>query len=116
MKQHDDRLRLRHMLESATEAIEMVRGKKRADLDKNRMLQFALVRLVEIVGEASTKVSAAGRKKYQNLPWQQAKGMRNRLIHGYDSVDLNILWDTIQSDFPPLVAQLKKALGEESEK
>jgi uncharacterized protein with HEPN domain len=63
-----DAQRLRHMLNHATEAIQMIQGKQRDDLDKNRMLQLALVRLVEIVGEAAAHVSAAGIKKYPTIP------------------------------------------------
>lgn len=90
----------------------MARGRDRSDLDADRMLQLALVRLVEIVGEAATRVSAVGQRQHGKIPWKAAKGMRNRLIHGYDKVDLNILWDTIQMDLPALIHQLQAALGE----
>jgi uncharacterized protein with HEPN domain len=112
MTQHDDVIRLRHMLDHAREAVEMTRGRQRDDLKRDRMLQLALVRLVEIVGEAATRVSQQGQERYPSIPWQQARGMRNRLIHGYDKVDLDVLWDTIQDDLPALVVQLREALGE----
>jgi len=112
MTQHDDVIRLRHMLDHAREAVEMTRGRQRDDLKRDRMLQLALVRLVEIVGEAAARVSQQGQERYPSIPWQQARGMRNRLIQGYDKVDLDVLWDTIQDDLPALVVQLREALGE----
>jgi uncharacterized protein with HEPN domain len=110
MTRHDDRVRLQHMLDYASEAMEMVRGQTRDDLKRNRMLQLALVRLVEIVGEAATRVSAEGQQRYPSIPWQHARGTRNRLVHGYDLIDLDVLWDTIQYDLPPLVVELRRIL------
>ena len=88
----------------------MIRGRQRSDLDSDRMLQLALVRLVEVVGEAAARVTPVGQQRYGQIPWTAAKGMRNRLIHGYDKIDLNVLGDTIQVDFPPLIMQLRTAL------
>ncbi len=78
-------------------------------------MELALIRLVEIVGEASARVSSEIQTKHPSIPWPQVIGMRNRLIHGYDSVDLDILWDTIVVDLPPLIAELGKILGETHE-
>ncbi len=112
MTQHDDTIRLRHMLDHALEAVAMAQGRQRGDLDTDRMLQLALVRLVEIVGEAATRVTSEGQQRWPGIPWQAASGMRNRLVHGYDKVDLNVLWDTVRDDLPALVVQLRDALGE----
>jgi uncharacterized protein with HEPN domain len=100
------------MLDHAREAIAMLAGKERADLQSERMLELALVRLIEIVGEAAARVSPESQTRYPLIPWRQVVGMRNRLVHGYDSVDLDVLWDTIEDDFPPLIAELKRILGE----
>jgi uncharacterized protein with HEPN domain len=112
MTRHDDTTRLRHMLDHALEAVDMARGQEPEELKKNRMLQLALVHLVEIIGEAAARVSPEGQNQNPSIPWRQAKGMRNRLIHGYDTIDLDILWDTIQEDLPPLIEQLRQALEE----
>jgi uncharacterized protein with HEPN domain len=64
----DDRVRLRHMLDSATEAVELMRGKSRADLDTNRVLSLALVQLLQIVGEAADKVTTGARQQTPNIP------------------------------------------------
>ena len=113
MTQHDDIVRLQHMLEHAREAVAMIEGKGRADLRRERMLELALVRLIEVVGEAAARVSPEGQAKYTSIPWPQVVGMRNRLIHGYDQVDLDVLWDTIEDDLPPLITELKKILESE---
>ena len=106
----DDEVRLRHMLDAVVEALEFIEGRKREDLNENRMLSHALVRLLEIVGEAATGVSDEFRKMHPHLPWKQMIGMRNRLIHGYFDMDLDILWQTVVSDLPALKEQLEAIL------
>lgn len=111
MTRHDDIVRLQHMLEHAREAVAMTEGKERADLRRERMLELSLIRLIEVVGEAAARVSPEGQTKYSPIPWPQVIGMRNRLIHGYNQVDLDILWDTIEVDLPPLITELENVLG-----
>jgi uncharacterized protein with HEPN domain len=110
MSQHSEKIRLRDMLDHAKEALAMVREKKRSDLENERMLELSLVRLVEIIGEAAARVETESREKYPSNPWLQIVGMRNRLVHGYDAVDLDVLWDTIIEDIPPLISELEKIL------
>jgi uncharacterized protein with HEPN domain len=110
MSRHDDIIPLQHMLDHAREAIEMIAGKKKEDLGKERMLELSLIRLVEIIGEAAGRVSNERKVKIPEIPWREVIGMRNRLVHGYDSVDLGVLWDTVELDLPPLIAQLEKIL------
>ena len=112
MSQHDDQLRLRHMLDHAREAVAMVQGKARADLDHNRMLELALVRLVEIIGEAANRISETGRSGLPELPWPQIVGLRNRIVHGYDVINLDIVWKIVHEDLPPLIEQLQKIIKE----
>jgi len=95
------------MLDYSREAILLAAKGGRRDLDTDRMLQLSLVRLVEIVGEAARRVSATTRDQYPQIPWPQIAGMRNRLIHGYDFVDYDILWQTVREDLPALVAALQ---------
>jgi uncharacterized protein with HEPN domain len=110
MPRHNDAIPLLHMLSHAREAVDMIAGKDPESLAKERMLELALIRLVEIIGEAAGRVSQAGQEKYTEIPWREVIGMRNRLIHGYDSVDFAVLWDTIELDLPPLISQLEKIL------
>ena len=81
MKRPDDDTRLRHMLDHAREAVEMAHGRRRSDLDGKRMLELALVRLVEIIGEAASKVSQEAREQLPNIEWRDVIGMGNRLVH-----------------------------------
>ena len=111
MSRHEDTVRLGHMLDHALEAVEMCRGRTRKDLDSDRMLNLALVRLVEIVGEAANRVSKQGQDDRPAIPWRKVIGMRNRIVHGYDQVDFNILWDTIHDDLPPLIETLRTMLA-----
>jgi len=103
-------VRLRHMLDHAREAVSMARGKTRGDLDTDRKLNLALVRLLEIIGEAAGRISKEDRDRYSNIPWPEIVGLRNRLIHGYDEVDFDILWQIVTTDLPPLIKNLKKLL------
>lgn len=112
MSKHDDQVSMRHMLDHARQACEMARGRKRSDLESDRMLQLALTRLVEIVGEATSRVSISTREKHREIPWPDIVGMRNRLIRGYDVVDLDLLWDTVETDLPSLIAQLEAIFKE----
>lgn len=113
MTRHDDIVRLRHMLDHAREAMAMIEGKARDDLRRERMLELSLIRLIEVVGEAAARVSPEGQATYPSIPWPQVVGIRNRLIHGYSQVDLDILWDTIEYDLPPLITELEKVLETE---
>ena len=96
------------MLEHAREAVALVGGKDRSDLDISRMLSLALVRLIEIVGEAANRVAKTRQRQLSQVPWPQIIGMRNRLIHGYDVVDLDIVWQTVTEELPPLITILEK--------
>lgn len=114
MTWHDDGTRLRHMLTHAEEAAKMAQGRTRADLDSDRQLNLALVRVMEIVGEAASRVSSETRDRLQAIPWPDVVGLRHRLVHGYDKVDFDILWNILQDDLPLLIGELPKALGEEA--
>jgi uncharacterized protein with HEPN domain len=81
--QADDAVRIRHMTDAVEDAIEFVQARSRVDLGNDKMLQFALVRAIEVIGEAARKVSAAGRAELPLLSWAAITGMRNRLIHAY---------------------------------
>lgn len=114
MPRHDLRLTLRHMRDHAAEAVELTRGRSRKELDQNRLLSLGLTRLVEIVGEAAVRTAVDERQKFPALPWAEIIGMRNRLIHGYDQVDLEVLWKVVSIDLPPLVAERDRILGGET--
>jgi len=107
----EDLIRLQHMRDAAESALRFVRGRKRQDLDDDEMLLFALVRAVEIIGEAATRVSADTRAVMADIPWNIIVGMRHRLVHAYFDIDRGILWETVQKSLPPLLDQLRSALS-----
>jgi len=107
MARHDPVVRIRHMLDHAREAVAMVQSRSRADLDTDRMLNLALVRLMEIVGEAATQVPEQFRLRYPQTPWRDVADLRNRLIHGYDTINFDILWAIVHADLPNLIKQLE---------
>ena len=111
MPKLDDTARLRHMLIAARKARDFAAGRKHKDLESDELLAHGFVRLLEIVGEAASRISPQRRKELRDIPWPLITGMRNRLVHGYDTVDLDVLWKTIEHDLPPLIEALEKALA-----
>ncbi len=112
MSRRDQIVYVRHMLDHAEEAVEMTRGRTRVDLDKNRMLNLAVVRLVEIVGESCNRIPQEFRDEHPSIPWREISGVRVKLAHAYDSIDFDILWDIVQNDLPTLIEQLKILIEE----
>ncbi len=113
MSRHDDTVYLRHMLDHAQTAVELASEKNRSSLDTERMFRYALLHLVSILGEAAGRVSPSGHSKYEQIPWRDMIGMRNMLIHGYDIVDLDVLWKTVEEDLPALIATLEPIIENE---
>jgi len=107
MTKHESVVIYSHMLEHARKAVSLVHGRKREDLDADWIASLALVRLLEVIGEAAKRISSEEQTKHPEIPWAQITGLRNRLIHGYDSVDMDILWQIVQHDLPPLITTLE---------
>jgi uncharacterized protein with HEPN domain len=99
------------MRDAAAEALQFAAEKNRSDLDHDRMLVLATLKDLEIIGEAASHVSLATRQNASTLPWDDIIGMRNRLIHGYFDLNLDIVWKTISHDLPGLLADIDKVLG-----
>ncbi len=108
MTRRDDNISIQQMLVHAEEAIGLVVGLTQQELEQNRLLSLALLRLLEILGEAATRVSPEFRDTTSNIPWSQIVALRNRLIHGYDAVDMTVIWKVLTADLPQLVADLKE--------
>jgi uncharacterized protein with HEPN domain len=106
----NDRVRLRHLADALDHAIRFVRGRNRNDLDGDDMLLFALVRAIEIAGEAASKVTEETRAELPDLPWAAMIGMRNRLVHAYFDINRDILWTTVTEAAPPLAQRLREIL------
>jgi uncharacterized protein with HEPN domain len=110
----DDITRLHHIHDAASKAIQFIKTKKRVELETNEMLGFALVRLMEIIGEAATGISEELKRKYPQIAWRQMWGMRNRLIHGCFEVNRDIIWETVTKELPSLTRQIKQVIDNES--
>ena len=104
--QKPDEIRLRHMLDASREAVHFISGRNRQNLNTDRMLVLSLTREIEIIGEAASRVSEQCRSHLPSIPWQDIIGMRNRLIHAYFDVDLDIVWDVVTHDLPELICIL----------
>ena len=104
----DDDVRLRHLFESAETAMRFVEGRSRIDLNQDEMLRLALTKLVEIVGEAAKQVTPATQAAYPEVAWAAAARMRDRLVHHYFDIDLDVLWSTILLDLPALLDALPR--------
>jgi len=75
----------------------------REDFLDDLQCQDAVIRRLEIIGEAARRISAKSQKKFSDLPWSDMIGMRNMMIHEYDGVDMYIIWETVNTDLPPLI-------------
>ena len=104
----NDIIRLQHILNAARYAKLFATGRDRPDLDNDMMLTFALTKAIEIIGEAATSISKDTRDQLSQFEWTKIIGMRNRLVHVYFQVDLDILWDTVKKGIPELIEKLEK--------
>jgi uncharacterized protein with HEPN domain len=107
----EDRIRLLHMIEATETALNFVICRQRADLNSDQMLLFALVRAIEIIGEAAGKASEATRRAAADVPWGLVVSMRNRLIHAYFDVDNDMVWTTASEELPELLPKLRALIA-----
>jgi uncharacterized protein with HEPN domain len=103
----EDRIRLLHMRDAAREAIGFAAGRTRDDLETDRQLLLSMVKDVEIVGEAASRISEDLRGCHPELPWAVIVAMRNRLVHAYFDIDCDIVWNTVVADLPPLLSAVE---------
>ena len=104
----DDQVRLNHLRDAARTALRFTQDRTRSDIEHDEMLRLALTKLIEIIGEAAKQVSTDGRAEYPDVPWSAAARMRDRLVHHYFDIDLDVLWVTIEVDLPALLAALAR--------
>jgi uncharacterized protein with HEPN domain len=106
----NDRARMEHMLTFALQIREYTADKSRADLDLDGILALAMVRLLEIIGEAASNVTTETQASYPDIEWREIIGMRNHIIHGYFDIEYDIVWNTILDFIPGLIAELETIL------
>jgi uncharacterized protein with HEPN domain len=108
----DDRVYLNHMLDAITQVETYLNSATKQQFIEENMLHDAVIRQLEIVGEASRNISEEIQEKYSLVPWGQIIAMRNRIVHAYFDVNLEIAWDIYTHDLPELKLQIQKILNE----
>ena len=106
----DDYTRLQHMRDAAQEAITFIQGVQRLEFESNRLLVIALVKEIEIIGEAANHISSDCQSRYPEIPWRAMIGMRNRLVHAYFEIDLELVWQVVTQELPNLLPKLESAI------
>lgn len=102
--------RIQHMVDAIEESQSFIHGKKKPDLDEDRMLVLSLIKEIEMIGEAANRVSFVFKEKHSEIPWDLMVRTRNRLIHGYYDINLNIIWETVKNSLPQIKNKLKDIL------
>jgi uncharacterized protein with HEPN domain len=105
---------LEHILEATSNVEQFVEGVTKEDFFENKEKQYAVLRALEIVGEAAKNLSRELKAKNREIQWRDIVGMRDKLIHGYFGVNLNLVWETVKKNLPVLKKQISKMLKEES--
>ncbi|MGH3897971.1 MAG: HepT-like ribonuclease domain-containing protein [Pseudonocardiaceae bacterium] len=100
------------MRDATEQALDFVAGRSRPDLDSDLMLALALTKLVEVIGEAAKQVSPETRARFPGVPWSDVARTRDRLVHHYFDIDLDVLWQTVTVDLPQLLTALDSTGGQ----
>lgn len=106
----DDRSTLEQMLDTAARLRALARARTRAGLESDQVSQLALLHLIQRLGEGASRLSADFRAEHPEFPWAEMIGMRNRIVHGYDDLDPDIVWRVSSEDIEPVIAALERAL------
>lgn len=104
---------LRDMLDNANRAMRFTEGFDYETFSKDEKSVYAVIRAVEIIGEATRNIPDEVRGKYPEIPWREAADMRNKLVHRYFGINLEVIWQTISEDLPMLANMLQKILRRE---
>ena len=102
---------LNDILGAARKAIEFVAETNSENLADDDKTEYAVIRALEIVGEAARRVSQSFREEHPNVPWSEMAGMRDKLIHDYFGVDLDVVLKTVREDLPPLISSIQAIIA-----
>jgi len=98
----NDQVYLEHIIEAISKIENFVTGITKSDFDRNLMIQDAVIRNFEIIGEVTKRISRQFTQSHPEIPWQDMAGMRDKLIHDYLDVDMDVVWKTVEADLPLL--------------
>lgn len=104
----DDFILVEHILSAIVKIKKYCHLTNRNEFLKNEMLKDAVVRNIEIIGEAAKRLSEGFRKRYMDIPWKDISGMRDKIVHDYMGIDYRVVWDVIETDLASLERNLKK--------
>ncbi len=108
----DDTVYLKHISDAILQIQEYIHGMNHDTFVQKKMVQDAVIRQIEIIGEATKQISQRIRNKYKQIPWNDIAKMKDKLIHYYMGVDIEIVWATIKKDIPTLKSEIEKMLRE----
>ena len=111
----DEDAYLLDMLLAARDGVRFATGLTFAQFKESRLQQYAVLKSIEIIGEAAAHISAETKNTHADLPWTDIIGMRNRLVHGYFEVDIERVWRTVQDDLPRLISQIEPLVPPQTE-
>ena len=103
------------MLVAAHDALALADGLSYSEFAGDKRNHLSILKSIEIVGEAASRLSEETKETYPEIPWSEIVGMRNRLVHVYFDLDLRLIWDTVCNDIPVLIAQLEQLVPTETE-
>ena len=114
MSRRDPMVYVQHMRDYAIAARDISQDYSRPDLDTNKMLNLALQKTVQVISTAASRIPDDFRRSQPEVPWEDAESFYGQSVKSYDDVNLDALWDTIQSDIPPLIEQLEYVISKET--
>jgi uncharacterized protein with HEPN domain len=112
MTKRDSAIFIRDMLDFARDAAAFVEGRTREDLDADKLFAYAVLRALSLLGEAASRIPAEDRARHPEVPWKAIIGLRNRLIHAYAAINLDIVWRIVREEVPVLVTRPSAIVGE----
>ncbi len=107
---------INHILESIANIENFSKGITKDELPKSVLKQYAIVRAIEIIGEAVKNIPKDFTSKYSEIPWKKIAGMRDKIIHQYFDIDFNLVWLVLEDDLPDLKKKIKRILEKEKQK